>query len=123
MCGEKQFQPNSDSAGATEAKSDQNEYLNLLNSLSALKIGGDDARMQTDAHTYANCRSSIKVILILTAETVFKIQLWHEKQINEYKITQIFSVSRIDSGKKTDPKLLLNPFFFFYKQEECDKEV
>lgn len=75
MCGEKQFQPNSDSAGATEAKSDQNEYLNLLNSLSALKIGGDDARMQTDAHTYANCRSSIKVILILTAETVFKIQL------------------------------------------------
>lgn len=59
MCGEKQFRPNSDSAGATEAKSDQNEYLNLLNSLSALQIGGDDARMQTDAHTYANCLAAL----------------------------------------------------------------
>ena len=74
MCGEKQFQPNSDSAGATEAKSDQNEYFNPLNSLSVLQIGGGDARMQTDAHTYAACLAALSKLYDswqLTA--VFKI--------------------------------------------------
>lgn len=48
---QKQFGPNSDSAGVTEAKSDQNEYLNLLNSPSVVQMGGGDTRRLTQTQT------------------------------------------------------------------------